>query len=104
MNYYKGVISNLIGDLLSGTISNTSTSKGQPNPRLLNIVERTLWYKFNLVHIPGEDNSGPDFFSMYIRPIFQAPQLVGEALSVSTPSSCQPREKAPSQVDPRRET
>ena len=26
------------------------------NPRLLNLVQKTLWYKFRMVHIPGKGN------------------------------------------------
>ena len=33
------------------------------NPRLLAIVEKTLWFKFNIVHVPGKDNPAPDFMS-----------------------------------------
>ena len=33
------------------------------NPRLLSIVERTLWFKFSVVHVPGVSNSGPDCLS-----------------------------------------
>ena len=33
------------------------------NPRLLSIVERTLWFKFVVVHVPGVRNSGPDCLS-----------------------------------------
>ena len=33
------------------------------NPRLLSIVERTLWFKFVVVHVPGVCNSGPDCLS-----------------------------------------
>ena len=51
------------------------------NPRLLNLVQKTLWYKFRMVHVPGKENPGPDFISRYTRPRFQVPQLVGESLS-----------------------
>ena len=33
------------------------------NPRLLSIVEKTLWYKFRVIHVPGKVNCGPDFMS-----------------------------------------
>ena len=33
------------------------------NPRLLSIVERTLWFKFSVIHVPGIYNSGPDCLS-----------------------------------------
>ena len=31
------------------------------NPRLLNLVQKTLWYQFRVVHVPGKENPGPDF-------------------------------------------
>ena len=33
------------------------------NPRLLSIVEKTLWYKFRVIHVPGRVNCGPDYMS-----------------------------------------
>ena len=33
------------------------------NPRLLSIVEKTLWYKFSVIHVPGKYNNGPDYMS-----------------------------------------
>ena len=33
------------------------------NPLLLAIVKKTLWFKFNIVHVPGKDNPAPDFMS-----------------------------------------
>ena len=33
------------------------------NPRLLSIVEKTLWFKFHILHVPGKDNPEPDFMS-----------------------------------------
>ena len=33
------------------------------NPRLLSIVEKTLWYKFRTIHVPGKFNNGPDYMS-----------------------------------------
>ena len=35
------------------------------NPRLLNLKEKTLWFQFELIHIPGGLNSGPDYMSRY---------------------------------------
>ena len=26
------------------------------NPRLLNLVQKTLWYQFRVVHVPGKEN------------------------------------------------
>jgi hypothetical protein len=36
-----------------------------PNPRLLNLKEKTLRYKFSLVHVPGSKNKSPDAASRY---------------------------------------
>ena len=33
------------------------------NPRLLMLKEKTLWYNFKVVHVPGERNCGPDYMS-----------------------------------------
>ena len=33
------------------------------NPRLLSLVEKTLWFKFTPIHVPGRWNSGPDYMS-----------------------------------------
>ena len=33
------------------------------NPRLLMLKEKTLWFKFQVVWVPGSSNSGPDFMS-----------------------------------------
>ena len=33
------------------------------NPRLLMLKEKTLWFKFQVVWVPGRNNSGPDFMS-----------------------------------------
>ena len=33
------------------------------NPRLLSIAEKTLWFKFKVIHVPGRLNSGPDYMS-----------------------------------------
>ena len=30
------------------------------NPRLLMLKEKTLWFKFQVVWVPGRNNSGPD--------------------------------------------
>ena len=43
--------------MLKGQLSDIS------NPRLLLIVEKTLWFKFHIVHVPGKDNPAPDFMS-----------------------------------------
>ena len=67
------------------------------NPRLLNLVQKTLWYQFRVVHVPGKENSGPDFISRHTRHGLEAPQLVGEALSVmkGRKSCLQGRELSP---------
>ena len=36
-----------------------------PNPRLLNLKEKTLRYRFSLVHVPGSKNSTPDATSRH---------------------------------------
>jgi hypothetical protein len=36
-----------------------------PNPRLLNLKEKTLRFKFSLVHVPGSKNKSPDAASRY---------------------------------------
>ena len=36
-----------------------------PNPRLLNLKEKTLRFKFSLVHVPGSKNNTPDATSRY---------------------------------------
>ena len=33
------------------------------NPRLLMLKEKTLWFTFNVIHVPGRLNSGPDYIS-----------------------------------------
>ena len=33
------------------------------NPRLLALVENTMWFKFNMIHVQGKINSGPDYMS-----------------------------------------
>ena len=46
-----------------------------PNRRLLNLKEKTLPYKFTLMHVPGLSNKGPDAASRY-------PTLQGEHLQL----------------------
>ena len=41
------------------------------NPRLSNLVNKTLWYKFRMVHVPGKENHGPDYISRNFRPVFK---------------------------------
>ena len=36
-----------------------------PNPRLLNLKEKTLLYRFDIIHIPGKSNAAPDATSRY---------------------------------------
>ena len=33
------------------------------NPRLLMLKEKTLWFNFNVIHVAGRLNSGPDYIS-----------------------------------------
>ena len=35
------------------------------NPRLLSIAEKTMWFKFTTIHVPGKLNNGPDYMSRY---------------------------------------
>ena len=48
------------------------------NPRLLCIVEKTLWYKFQGQHIPRKHNGRPDYIS---RPGNQYLQMLSAAVS-----------------------
>ena len=38
---------------------------GTSNPQLLSIVEKTRWFKFHIVHVPGKDYPEPDFMSRW---------------------------------------
>ena len=53
------------------------------NPRLLSIVERTLWFRFTAVHVPGVLHAGPDCLSRrkagVLASISCAPPMIGEA-------------------------
>ena len=33
------------------------------NPRLLALKQKTLWYRFDMVHVPGKSHYGPDYMS-----------------------------------------
>ena len=33
------------------------------NPRLLGLKEKTLWFNFDVVHVPGREHCGPDYIS-----------------------------------------
>ena len=35
------------------------------NPRLLSIAEKTMWFKFTTIHVPGKLNNGPDYMSRH---------------------------------------
>ena len=35
------------------------------NPRLLSIAEKTMWFKFTTIHVPGKVNNGPDYMSRH---------------------------------------
>ena len=35
------------------------------NPRLLSIAEKTKWFKFTTIHVPGKLDNGPDYMSRY---------------------------------------
>ena len=38
------------------------------NPRLLMLKEKTLWFNFKVVWVPGRTNAGPDFMSRVKNP------------------------------------
>lgn len=46
-------------------ILNDRALEGIENPRLLRIKEKTLRYKFDIIHVPGESNMAPDAASRY---------------------------------------
>ena len=33
------------------------------NPRLLMLKEKTLWFSFDVIHVPGKIHHGPDYMS-----------------------------------------
>ena len=33
------------------------------NPRLLMLKEKTLWFHFTVIHVPGKTHLGPDYMS-----------------------------------------
>ena len=35
------------------------------NPRLLSLVEKTLWFNFTKIHVPRKWNNGPDYISRH---------------------------------------
>ena len=35
------------------------------NPRLLSIADKTMWFKFTTIHVPGNLNNGPDYMSRH---------------------------------------
>ena len=57
------------------------------NPRLLSIVERTLWFRFKVVHVTGVCNNGPDYLSRgkagILSSINSDPQLISETPIIS---------------------
>ena len=36
-----------------------------PNPRILALKEKTLWFQFEVVHVPGSKHCGPDYMSRH---------------------------------------
>ena len=47
---------------LLGLLNDKSLADIQ-NPRLLMLKEKTLWFQFQVIHVPGRINSGPDYLS-----------------------------------------
>ena len=45
------------------------------NRRLLNLKEKTLAFKFNIIHVPGKKNAGPDAASRYPSPVSPSPNV-----------------------------
>ena len=72
----KDLVVNTDHQLLLGVFEKPLGEIDNPSP--LSLVESTVWYKFMMVHIPGEDNSGPDFILRYTNPRFQVPQIIGK--------------------------
>ena len=63
------------------------------NPRLLNLVQKTLWYQFKVVHVPGKVNTGPDFISSNMEKVSRCTPASQKGewcmkRAISTPSSC----------------
>ena len=62
------------------------------NRRLLNLKEKTLGYRFTVVHVPGRKNLGPDAASRHPAGVPERLPLPGEALDTDTqadtPISC----------------
>ena len=36
-----------------------------PNPRILALKEKTLWFQFEVIHVPGGMHCGPDYMSTH---------------------------------------
>ena len=58
------------------------------NRRLLNLKEKTLGYRFTVVHVPGRKNLGPDAASRHPAGVPERLPLPGEASDADTPISC----------------
>ena len=56
------------------------------NRRLLNLKEKTLGYRFTVVHVPGRKNLGPDAASRHPTGVPERLVLPGETLNVDTES------------------
>ena len=54
------------------------------NQRLLNLKEKTLGYRFTVVHVPGRKNLGPDAASRHPAGVPECLPLPGEALDADT--------------------
>ena len=49
---------------LLGLLNDRSLADVQ-NPRLLSLKEKTLWFTFTVIHIPGRMHCGPDYMSRH---------------------------------------
>ena len=61
------------------------------NRRLLNLKEKTLGYRFTVVHVPGRKNLGPDAASRHPTGVperLQLPEETSNADTADTPISC----------------
>ena len=46
------------------------------NPRLLLLKEKTLWFRFSIIHVPGKIHCGPDYMSRNYIPTDQTTKQV----------------------------
>ena len=53
----------LVTDILPLVGVFAKTLEDIENPRHLSITEKTMWFKFKTIHVPGKLNNGPDYMS-----------------------------------------